>query len=393
MKIGLLLGVDFVEPKIDKRVFLVAAALKDAGHEVQVFCWSRRFEDNADNGEYHGVPFTRIRQRLPKINLPFVTKIPSYFSLVQKMMKNLNTFKPDVVISTDLDMLPIAFLGKFFFKYNLVYDVHEHWPLMESNQSHALGVFTNYLESMLLLRVDGVITITETLASKYREEKKQTLVLHTAPFLKDIKKLEFAPRDEMRSRFGIKATDVLVGYIGSLLPDKGIEMIVESFSEIYKKRPDTSVKLMIVGGPPNLLEGLKDISSNLGCDPIIIFQEFVKHEEIHNYFNILDLAIIQYSDVPWANLAMAHKITEGFAFGVPAMVRNFKERSKFIRKHKSGFVFSNPAPKKVASAILSLVDSGLLPKLGRKAKKEFESKLCWEKQVDGLLAMINNFEH
>ena len=78
MKIGLLLGVDFVEPKIDKRVFLVAAALKDAGHEVQVFCWSRRFEDNADNGKYHGVPFTRIRQRLPKINLPFVTKIPSY---------------------------------------------------------------------------------------------------------------------------------------------------------------------------------------------------------------------------------------------------------------------------------------------------------------------------
>ena len=33
MKIGVLLGVDFVEPKIDKRVFLIAKALKNAGHE------------------------------------------------------------------------------------------------------------------------------------------------------------------------------------------------------------------------------------------------------------------------------------------------------------------------------------------------------------------------
>ena len=42
MKIGILLGVDFVEPKIDKRVFLIAKALKNAGHEPHVFCWSRR---------------------------------------------------------------------------------------------------------------------------------------------------------------------------------------------------------------------------------------------------------------------------------------------------------------------------------------------------------------
>ena len=44
MKIGILLGVDFVEPKIDKRVFLIAKALKNAGHEPHVFCWSRRVE-------------------------------------------------------------------------------------------------------------------------------------------------------------------------------------------------------------------------------------------------------------------------------------------------------------------------------------------------------------
>ena len=89
MNIGVLLGVDFVEPKIDKRVFLIAKALKNAGHEPHIFCWSRRVESNELSGEYKGVPFTRIKQYLPQVGLPFVTKIPSYFSLIRKMMKSL----------------------------------------------------------------------------------------------------------------------------------------------------------------------------------------------------------------------------------------------------------------------------------------------------------------
>ena len=97
MKIGILLGVDFVEPKIDKRVFLIAKALKNAGHEPHVFCWSRRVEYDESRGEYKGVPFTRIKQDLPQVGLPFITKIPAYFSLVRKMMKKLNDFKPDII--------------------------------------------------------------------------------------------------------------------------------------------------------------------------------------------------------------------------------------------------------------------------------------------------------
>ena len=46
----------------------------------------------------------------------------------------------------------------------------------------------------------------------------------------------------------------------------------------------------------------------------------------------------------------------------------------------------------VAKAISSLVDSGLIPKLGKNSKKEFENVLCWEKQIDKLTGMINSFE-
>ena len=392
MKIGVLLGVDFVEPKIDKRVFLIAKALKNAGHEPHIFCWSRRVDSDELNGEYKGVPFTRIKQDLPKVNLPFITKVPAYFSLVRKMMKNLNDFKPDIITSTDLDMLPMAVLGKFFFRTRLVYDVHEHWPLMEYNQSKPLGVFTDYLENLLLPAVDGVVTISDMLGSRYNKSGKDTTVLRTAPFLEDVNKLNFTPRDKIREELGVKSDNVLIGYMGSLMPDKGIEMMVESFSELYKQNPETKIRFIIIGGPAKFLSELKDLGVKLGGDKIITFKDFVKHEEIHNYFGALDLSIIQYSSVPWANLAMAHKIIEGFAYGVPVIVKNFKERSDFVRRHKSGFVFSDAEPKMVAKAISSLVDSKLIPKLGRNAKREFENVLCWEKQVDGLTKMIDSFE-
>ena len=392
MKIGVLLGVDFVEPKIDKRVFLIAKALKNAGHEPHIFCWSRRVDSDELNGEYKGVPFTRIKQDLPKVNLPFITKIPAYFSLVRKMMKNLNDFKPDIITSTDLDMLPMAVLGKFFFRTRLVYDVHEHWPLMEYNQSKPLGVFTYYLENLLLPAVDGVVTISDMLGSRYNKSGKDTTVLRTAPFLEDVNKLNFTPRDKIREELGVKSDNVLIGYMGSLMPDKGIGMMVESFSELYKQNPETKIRFIIIGGPAKFLSELKDLGVKLGGDKIITFKDFIKHEEIHNYFGALDLSIIQYSSVPWANLAMAHKIIEGFAYGVPVIVKNFKERSDFVRRHKSGFVFSDAEPKMVAKAISSLVDSKLISKLGRNAKREFENVLCWEKQVDELTKMIDSFE-
>ena len=392
MKIGVLLGVDFVEPKIDKRVFLIAKALKNAGHEPHIFCWSRRVDSDELNGEYKGVPFTRIKQDLPKVNLPFITKIPAYFSLVRKIMKNLNDFKPDIITSTDLDVLPMAVLGKFFFQTRLVYDVHEHWPLMEYNQSKPLGVFTNYLENLLLPAVDGVVTISDMLGSRYNKSGKDTTVLRTAPFLEDVNKLNFTPRDKIRETLGVGSDNILIGYMGSLMPDKGIEMMVESFSELYKQNPETKIRFVIIGGPAKFLSELKDLGTKLGGDKITTFKDFVKHEEIHNYFGALDLSIIQYSSVPWANLAMAHKIIEGFAYGVPVIVKNFKERSEFVRRNKSGFVFSDAKPRMVAKAISSLVDSGLIPKLGRNAKREFENVLCWEKQIDKLTGMIDSFE-
>ena len=49
--------------------------------------------NDESRGEYKGVPFTRIKQDLPQVGLPFITKIPAYFSLVRKMMKRLNDFK------------------------------------------------------------------------------------------------------------------------------------------------------------------------------------------------------------------------------------------------------------------------------------------------------------
>lgn len=390
MKIGVLLGVDFVEPKIDKRVFLIAKALKNIGHEPHIFCWSRRVESNEIYGEYQGVPFTRIKQDLPKVSLPFITKIPAYFSLVRKMMKNLNSFRPEVIISTDLDMLPMASLAKFFFGSHLIYDSHEHWPLMEYNQSKPLGVFTKYLENRLLPMVDGVVTVSGILASIYRNKGKETIALRTAPFLEDTKKLVFTPREEIRKELGVKPDNILIGYIGSLMPDKGIGMMVESFSKLYKQNPNTKIKFVIIGGPKNLLDSLKQLGEEFGGNDIIIFKDFVKREEIHNYFGALDLSMIQYSEVPWANLAMPHKMAEGFAYGVPAIVRNFKERSEFVNKHKSGFIFSNPEPKMVAEAVSSFVDSNLISKLSKNAKREFENKLCWERQVDKLTKMLDN---
>ena len=77
------------------------------------------------------------------------------------------------------------------------------------------------------------------------------------------------PRKKIREVLGIGPDNVLIGYMGSLMPDKGIEMMVESFSELYKQNPETKIRFVIIGGPAKFLSELKDLGTKLGGDKII----------------------------------------------------------------------------------------------------------------------------
>jgi len=391
MRIAFLSGYDLLQPKLDRRIFIEARTCQDHGHDVEVICWARRQKEQIPEGEYESINFYRLHQDLGSESSSFLFKIPKYFRLMKQMLKRIDEFKPDVVIAVDLEMLPVATMGKLFYNYKLIYDCHEDWPSMESQSSQSLGFFTKLLEKSLLSFVDSVITVCETLQKRFLKAGKDSHLLMTARTKKEISELTFIPRQEVRKNLGFTDKDVLVGFIGNL-KNKNLEMILEAFSHVQETDPNSKLKLLILGNPDIILKSLSEKAMEMNISNWVKFHPVVPYNEVHNYISALDLGITQYNEVPWAPLALPQKIIDYFAMGVPVLTRDFYERARLVRKSKAGVVFKGGNSQNVGNAILGLEVSNLLPKLRSQAKYFFQKKLCWEEQETKLISLLNSID-
>lgn len=99
--------------------------------------------------------------------------------------------------------------------------------------------------------------------------------------------------ETLMNKFGINKGEIVIIFAGRLQESKGIKILIESFLEIKHTH---KVKLIIVGSSgfsdsrkSKFIKHLQKL-----CEPIkdqIIFTGYVEYTEIHNYYNIADLAI------------------------------------------------------------------------------------------------------
>jgi len=389
MRIAFLSGYDLLQPKLDRRIFIEAKSCQNHGHEVEVICWARRQNKKESKGEYEGINIYRIYQELGPKSSSFLFKTPKFFKLMKQMLRRLEAFKPDAVVAVDLEMLPVATMGKLFYNYKLIYDCHEDWPSMESQSSQYLGYFTKLLEKSLLPFVDSVITVCETLQKRFLKVGKDSHLLMTARTKKETSELTFLPRSEVRKNLGFRDEEILVGFLGNL-NNKNLEMILEAFLYVQKTFPKSKLRLLILGSPDTVLNSLSEKATKMKISDWIKFHSVVPYNEVHNYIRALDLGITQYNEVPWAPLALPQKIIDYFAMGVPVLTRDFYERARLVRKSKAGLIFKGGNPKNVGNAMLGLEASNLLPKLRSRAKNFFLEELCWEEQETKLISLLNN---
>ena len=75
-------------------------------------------------------------------------------------------------------------------------------------------------------------------------------------------------RREVRTRYGIKDDDFVVGHVGRFYPQKNHEFLINVFSEVYKQKPNA--KLLLLGDGP-LQEKIRQKVETLGIAESVIF--------------------------------------------------------------------------------------------------------------------------
>jgi glycosyltransferase involved in cell wall biosynthesis len=98
---------------------------------------------------------------------------------------------------------------------------------------------------------------------------------------------------EIRSRFGLKNTHIVFGFVGSIFPYHGVDIMIESFSTLEKE--NDNLRMLIVGDG-EILPDLKRRVTELKLGNKIYFTGNVVHDQVYDYLKIMDITIMARSN-------------------------------------------------------------------------------------------------
>lgn len=136
----------------------------------------------------------------------------------------------------------------------------------------------------------------------------------------------------LKKQYQLSSDDKIVAYVGRIAKEKSIDLVIEAFQYVT----DSKVKLLIVGGGPQLSE-LQGLCMKLKLEDRVIFTDRVANEHIVDYYFMADAFVS-------ASLTETQGMTfvEALACELPVFARPDEPLEDLIEEGKSGYYFHNP---------------------------------------------------
>ena len=152
----------------------------------------------------------------------------------------------------------------------------------------------------------------------------------------------------LRSKLNLNPKDKIVGYVGRLVKDKGIDDLIIAWGIVEMKYPDA--KLLLVG-PIEERDSISDYSKNkIKENSSIIFTDFVN--DTSPYFSLMDIFILPTYREGFPTVAL-----EASSMNLPVIITKATGCTEAILENETGLFISNN-PKDIASKIIFYLDNG-----------------------------------
>jgi len=179
--------------------------------------------------------------------------------------------------------------------------------------------------------------------------------------------------NSLKSKLSIKEKDFVVGFVGRLVKDKGIDELIQAWEIV--KESHTNVKLLLVG-PIESRDSISDASKNkIYQDDTIIFTDFVL--DAAPYYNLMNVFIL-----PSYREGFPTVVLEASSMGKPVLVTKATGCTEAIKEEITGR-FITYEPKDIASKIFYYLKNKDMEKIhgqnGRLfVQQNFEQTKIWD---------------
>ena len=268
--------------------------------------------------------------------------------------------RPDVLHahSPVLNAIPAIRAGKKL-GIPVVYEIRAFWE--DAAVDHGTTTegsvryrVTRALETWALKRIDHAFTICEGLRRDIVERGIPAAKLTVIPNAVDVEgfQLSGAADPVLRRELGLEGTTVL-GFVGSFYAYEGLDLLLEAFPALLKKRPE--LRLLLVGGGPQEAN-LKAQAQRLGVADKLIFTGRVPHSEVSRYYDQIDLLAYPRHSMRLTELVTPLKPLEAMAQGRLFVASDVGGHRELIRDGETGSLFKAGSADALAAAVLDMLD-------------------------------------
>ncbi|SDT95284.1 Glycosyltransferase involved in cell wall bisynthesis [Polaribacter sp. Hel1_33_78] len=181
-----------------------------------------------------------------------------------------------------------------------------------------------------------------------------------------------------------KGKKYLLGYLGVIGEQEGIDLLLESMLQIVKIRQD--VQLAIVGGGSDL-ELLKKLSKEKGLETYVDFYGRVSDQMLLDVLNTADVCVNPDKPTEMNNLSTMNKIMEYMALKKPIVQYDLKE-GRFSANEASLYAKDTTD---FANKIMQLLnDAEKRTEMGTFGYNRVLNELSWEFESEKLISFYDN---
>jgi glycosyltransferase involved in cell wall biosynthesis len=141
----------------------------------------------------------------------------------------------------------------------------------------------------------------------------------------------------------------VIGFLGRLVPEKGIHVLLEAFRSIQKA---TGASLLCIGSGP-----LATLCRNT---PGVVVAEGLQHAEVPAYLAAVDVLVLPSITTKFWREQFGRALIEAMACEIPVVGSDSGEIPNLIRETGGGLVVREGDPSDLAVAILRLLQDSLL---------------------------------
>jgi len=383
----ILIIVENLPVPFDRRVWQEATTLKENGAKVSIICpkmkdYTSSFETIDGIEIYrHSLPleargaFGYLMEYSVALFWEFILSWRIYFKKKFNVIHGCNP--PDLIF------LVAIWFKVFGVKY--VFDHHDINPELYiakfSNKGFLYKMMVLF-ERLTFVSANFSIATNESYKEiairrgKMPEDKIQ--VIRSGPKLDRLKLL--SPDKQF-----LKGRKYLVGYVGVIGEQEGIDLLLESVKFIVSSRDD--IQFAIVGGGSDL-EKMKQLSEKSGLTKFVDFYGRVPDNLLIAILNTADICVNPDKPTEMNNLSTMNKIMEYMALKKPVVQYDLKE-GRFSAKDASLYANCGDTTD-FANKVIQLIDNPeLRTQMGDYAYKRVLNELSWDYEKVKLIKFYN----